>query len=250
MKSRLAQIDAGLAAAVVPGRAAKEKAYLKSALTHLGVPVPRIRKIARAAADGLDGQGARALAEALWQAPVHERRVAAVEVLVRCVAALRAGDLQWIERLLREARTWALVDPLAIEVVGRIVAAAADDPAAGETLDRWIADDDKWIRRAAMLALLRPLRQGEGDWERFVRYADRTLEERDFFIRKAIGWTLREAGKKRPDRVAAFLAPRTDRASGVTMREAVKPLDEETRARLLEAHRARRAARPEAPELS
>ena len=50
------------------------------------------------------------------------------------------------------------------------------------------------------------------------------LEEREFFIRKAIGWVLREAGKRRPDDVAAWLAPRTDRASGVTMREAVKYL--------------------------
>ena len=50
------------------------------------------------------------------------------------------------------------------------------------------------------------------------------LEEKEFFIRKAIGWVLREAGKRRPDEVAAWLAPRTGRASGVTMREAVKYL--------------------------
>ena len=74
-----------------------------------------------------------------------------------------------------------------------------------------------------MLALLVPLRRGEpANFERFARYADAMLEEREFFIRKAIGWVLRETGKRQPELVADWLAPRVGRASGVTMREAVK----------------------------
>ena len=91
-------------------------------------------------------------------------------------------------------------------------------------LDRWAADGDFWIRRSAMLALLRDLRAGKGDPERFFRYADAMLEEREFFIRKAIGWILREMGKKRPELVEAWLAPRAHRASGLTLREARKSL--------------------------
>jgi len=55
-------------------------------------------------------------------------------------------------------------------------------------LDRWAADEDFWVRRAALLSLLRPLRRGEGDFGRCARYADMMLAEREFFIRKAIGW--------------------------------------------------------------
>jgi 3-methyladenine DNA glycosylase AlkD len=58
------------------------------------------------------------------------------------------------------------------------------------------------------------------------------LDEKEFFIRKAIGWVLREAGKTRPDEVYEWLAPRVDRASGVTLREAVKYLRPDQRARL------------------
>jgi 3-methyladenine DNA glycosylase AlkD len=58
------------------------------------------------------------------------------------------------------------------------------------------------------------------------------LGEQEFFIRKAIGWVLRETAKSRPDEVYEWLAPRIDRASGVTVREAVKYLDPEQRARL------------------
>lgn len=78
---------------------------------------------------------------------------------------------------------------------------------------------------------------------RFAAYADAMLEEREFFIRKAIGWVLREAGRERPNEVYAWLAPRTHRASGLTMREAVKYLRPAQQATLMSAYRARRPVR-------
>jgi 3-methyladenine DNA glycosylase AlkD len=68
------------------------------------------------------------------------------------------------------------------------------------------------------------------------------LEESEFFVRKAIGWVLREAGKRRPAEVAVWLAPRTHRASGVTMRAAVKYLPASDQERLMAAYRSRRPA--------
>src|SRR5260370_24692425 len=116
----------------------------------------------------------------------------------------------------------------------------AGNPGLTAPRERWAADDDFWLRRSAMLALLRPLRRGEGDFERFSRYADQMLEEKEFFIRKAIGWILRDTAKRRPELVAAWLAPRAHRASGVTVREAVKPLPPSTRDRLLAAYASRK----------
>ena len=110
---------------------------------------------------------------------------------------------------------------MAVHLAGRLIVRF---PELEATLDRWATDGDFWLRRAALLALLLPLRRGGGDFERFGRYADGMLEEREFFIRKAIGWVLREVGKKRPELVAAWLAPRLGRASGLTVREAMKYL--------------------------
>ena len=90
-----------------------------------------------------------------------------------------------------------------------------------------------------MLALLRPVRRGDGDFERFSRYADAMLDEKEFFIRKAIGWVLRETSKKRPDLVDTWISARTGRASGVTMREAVRYLDPARRAELMRAYNER-----------
>jgi len=112
---------------------------------------------------------------------------------------------------------------------------SANDDDALAVLDRWAGDDDFWVRRAALLALLVPLRKGGGDFDRFCRYADAMLDEKEFFILKAIGWVLRDTARKRPAMVYEWLLPRAGRASGVTLREAVKPLSAEQRAAVLAA---------------
>jgi 3-methyladenine DNA glycosylase AlkD len=240
-------VDAALRAAGDPDRADQERRYLKSDLVHYGVTVPALRRIVRTevrAAGPLAHDRVVAAVLLLWDEPatdpVHERRAAAVELLEMDVGLLAPDDLPVLERLLRESRTWALVDNLAASVVGPLLEA---HPEALDVLDRWVADDDVWLRRAALLALLVPLREGRGDWERFAGYADRLLEEREFFIRKAIGWVLRDTSRRRPELVAAWLAPRTGRASGVTVREAVKRLPDATRTELLVAYREHRPAR-------
>ncbi|MEX1207773.1 MAG: DNA alkylation repair protein [Acidimicrobiia bacterium] len=172
-------------------------------------------------------------ANRLWSTRVHECRMAAVELLVLGGDELEAGDVPMLERLLRESRTWALVDPLAASVVGRL----DERVGIGPDLERWATDPDFWMRRSALLAHLMQLRSGVGTTDRFLRFADVMLDESEFFIRKAIGWGLRELGKKRPAVVEAWLAPRVHRASGVTMREAVKPLDALTAERLMAEYR-------------
>ena len=229
-----------LRAAGTADRAAQEKRYLKSELEFFGVGVPALRRVVKSAVrgyPGLDEAGMVAWAVALWRAPVHERRMAAAEILTLAAPRLGAGDLTTVERLLRESGTWALVDGLAVSVAGEI---ALRDRRSWPVIDGWAADPDFWVRRSALLALLRGVRTGRPDLPRFTRYAEPLLAEREFFIRKAIGWILRDTAKRRPEMVAAWLAPRAHRASGVTMREAVKPLPPEVAARLLAARAGQR----------
>lgn len=237
-----ADLEARLAARARPERAAKEAAYLKSDLQHVGVPVPDVRRVVRDLAREL-GPLANgdlvALAAALWERPVHECRLAAVELLVLCAEQLRPGDVVLLERLLREARTWALVDPLSAKVVGSLCDRYPDD--LDPVVRRWATDDDVWIRRSALLAHLEALRVGRGEWQRFCDLADPLLEDREFFVRKALGWVLRDTGRRRPDLVADWLEPRVRRAAGLTVREAVKHLPEDHRDRI-RAARARPAS--------
>jgi 3-methyladenine DNA glycosylase AlkD len=228
----IAEIDGELRSRGTAERAEHEKAYLKSDLAHYGTTVPAIRSVVKTInrrPPRLDHDELIAVVTGLWAKPVHERRMAAVELLELDVEMLRPHDLPLLEELLRQSRTWALVDSLAASVVGNLVDRFAELAA---TLDRWSVDDDFWIRRSALLALLGGLRAGKGDFDRFGRYADAMLEEKEFFIRKAIGWVLRETARKRPELVYAWLLPRAGRASGVTLREALKPLSEQQRAEI------------------
>jgi 3-methyladenine DNA glycosylase AlkD len=157
---------------------------------------------------------------------------------------MQPTDIVLLERLIRESKTWALVDGLAASVAGSLVERF---PEVADTLDVWSTDEDFWVRRSSLLAFLGPIRRGGGDFARFSRYADGMLEEREFFIRKAIGWVLREAGKRRPDLVYSWLLPRAQRASGLTVREAVKYLPASERDEILTVHRQRAAAKTTTP---
>jgi 3-methyladenine DNA glycosylase AlkD len=244
LSALVAEADKQLRAIGTPERALHEKAYLKSSLEHTGATLPAIRAMGRAISrnhPGFDASQAFVLAGKLWKEPVHERRMLAVVVLEEYAETMRAQDLERLEPMLRESHTWAFVDGLAGVVAARIVLADPVSPVVDATLRRWGADGDFWLRRSALLAHLHTLgRRGQfHGWERFCELADAMLDEREFFIRKAIGWVLREAGKRRPELVVEFLGPRVGRASGVTVREAVRYLEPEDRNALLAAYRSR-----------
>ena len=207
-----------------PERARGERTYLKSSLEFLGVDAAGIRGTARAfvaARPDLTRADITTLVEALWRTRCHELWQVGTALLERTTDRLSADDLALVERLLRRAQSWAHVDFLATAVAAPLVLKSGRSR---RYLDRWARDEGFWIRRAALLALLPPLRRGAGDFDQFVRYAVPMLGEDQFFIRKAIGWVLREISKKRPALVAAFLRDHASQVSGLTYREATKYL--------------------------
>jgi len=239
IRSTIAAIEEELRAVGTQDRAVGEKRYLKSDLEFLGATVPQVRTQAKAwlrSHPELSGQELCPLVSALWRCRVHELRSLGVELLTDRVELLTATDLELVEWILRRANTWAHVDPVAVKIAGPLV---EKYPNLESDLDRWSMEECLWLRRSALLAHLLSLRRGEGEWMRFSRYAAQMLEEKEFFIRKAIGWVLREAGKATPLRVIVFLDTHLDEISGLSLREAIRPLDSEVRDRLLAAYRNR-----------
>ncbi|MDQ6710881.1 MAG: DNA alkylation repair protein, partial [Candidatus Dormibacteraeota bacterium] len=173
-----------------PTRAVEEKRYLKSDLAFYGCGLNAIRTAVRQVKrdhPDLEVARLRRLVRLLWKDPTFERRIAAVLLLDAFLSLLTPQDIKLVERLIRESETWALVDELSGVIASPLVERY---PELNRTLDQWAVDQDFWVRRSALLALLRPLRRGGGDFPRFGGYADRMLDEREFFIRKAIGWVL------------------------------------------------------------
>jgi 3-methyladenine DNA glycosylase AlkD len=142
-------------------------------------------------------------------------------------------DLEFIAELVRKCSTWALVDPLS-GPASRIV--VQELPEVGSILDSWSSDPNFWLRRFSLIVLMRSLRESDSEWPRFVRYADSMIEEKEFFVRKAIGWVLRDVSKIRPQHVNEFVRRHMPVISGVTFREAVKYLPELERTELRTAY--------------
>ncbi|MGB1586243.1 MAG: DNA alkylation repair protein [Thermoplasmatota archaeon] len=222
MDERVGWLVEQLAAVGTADRAVHEKKYLKSDLEHLGASVPATRNIAKQAARQWPDAVANPwpLVQACWAEGIYELRSGMAFFLEHADVGPDAVDA--VEALLRDAHTWAIIDQLAIRIVPRL---EPDDA----LLRRWLADDDFWVRRTAILAPLLAFRLDPDDaaLQQWAKRVAPHLNETEFFIRKAIGWMLREIGKTRPDWTAEFVL--RHEMSGLTRREATRNLPEALR---------------------
>jgi 3-methyladenine DNA glycosylase AlkD len=159
--------------------------------------------------------------DALYATDWFDLRSAAAVLLERKRKLLEARDAALVVELCRRSACWAHVDLLAVKVLGHLL---AENHMLIKKLPTYARDESFWVRRASLLAQLDELKRGRGDFALFTSLAVPMLPEKEFFIRKAIGWVLREVSKKRPELVQRFLRHHGARASGLTRREAGKYL--------------------------
>jgi 3-methyladenine DNA glycosylase AlkD len=179
---------------------------------HRGAVAPIIRGFAPANADEL-----RSGTEGLWAMREREYQYVAVGLLARYHAMLSLDDLPWLLELAQQKSWWDTVDSL-VKVVGKIVLRSG---AKGRrTMDRAVKHGNFWVRRIAMLHQL-GLR-GDTNTETLFRYAELLAAEKEFFIRKAIGWALRDYAWHDWQAVEKFLGGARSRLSGLSYREASK----------------------------
>jgi 3-methyladenine DNA glycosylase AlkD len=205
-----------------PERAQGMKAYMKSELSFFGVDQAAVRGACRDFATlHADAHVDEVLdaVEALARSPWFELRSAAIGVLERRKKELGPGHLATLLRWVRGMACWAHVDWIATKLVGAVI---ARHPTERDRLSRWARDPHLWVRRTALLAQLDELRSGGGDFALFEQIAAPMLAEKEFFIRKAIGWVLRETARRRPELVRRFIAAHGAEMSGLTRREASK----------------------------
>jgi len=212
-------IRAGLRAAADPARAPGQQAYMKSEMPFLGVAVPEVRRIVRtSASQTADAAILRAAASELWDAASHrEERYAGMLLL-----GLRPTRAHWenvalVEHMVRTGRWWDITDELAHRL------AELHDVLPHETADlvrRWSTDAELWVRRIAILSQLG--RRDRVDRELLAELIEPNRPDADFFIRKAIGWALREYARVDPDWVRDYVG--THELSPLSRREALKHL--------------------------
>jgi 3-methyladenine DNA glycosylase AlkD len=203
-------------------RAAKAAAYMKGVAPFLGIPAPERRNLSRTVLAGTprpEEADCTAVALRCWSLPEREYHYFAADYLRRHAGRCSSGFLPVARRLVTTVPWWDTVDALAAHVVGPLVAA---DPALGAVMDAWIDDEDMWVVRTALLHQLRY--RDATDSGRLFDHCLRRAGHPDFFVRKAIGWALREYARTDPDAVRQFVDGARDRLSPLSVREALKHL--------------------------
>lgn len=220
----LARIEAALRPLADAQEAQPMRAYMLGQFDFLGIRATPRRQALRGlpSLKGWDAQALLALADALWAQPEREFQYVAVDLLGKHHRQLGLDALPQLQQLVQRKSWWDTVDGLA-GVVGDILRREQGaQPAVQARMDAWLTHADLWVRRVAMLHQLGWREQT--DEARLLRSALTLAHEKDFFIRKAIGWALRDHARTRPDAVRDFLAQQADRLSGLTRREAGKHL--------------------------
>ena len=213
------RIRDALRAAADPSRAAGQQAYMKSAMPFHGVSVPDARRIARAAARSeTDATTLQGVARSLWDDASHrEERYAAMALLALRPLNANPDWVPLIEHMVRTGQWWDVTDELAHRVAALHDAHPVDTAA---LVRQWSVDADMWMRRLAILSQLG--RGARVDRDLLADVIEPNRADGEFFIHKAIGWSLRECARVAPEWVRGYVDGHE--LSPLSRREALKHL--------------------------
>jgi 3-methyladenine DNA glycosylase AlkD len=203
-------------------RAASMQRYLKTEM-----PMYGLHKAARLEVEKVMHQHVvvdtiemyQATIKSLWQLPHREEKYLAIDLALKHKQFIGLEALDLFESMLREDYMWwDLSDPISVNLIGRVAMRHDIE----SKLSQWIDDDNLWLRRTAILAQLKHKTTVNADL--LFGFCRERMHEREFFVRKAIGWALREYSKTNPEAVIAFLNKEKTNLSGLSYREGAKLL--------------------------
>jgi len=221
-------IRAELARHADPARAAGQQRYMKSTIPYRGLTSPQLTAVLRPilADPGFriaDGDGWEATIRTLWDEVAYREEWYAAIALAR-----HRTYRPWVDsesmplwrHLVVTGAWWDVVDEVATHLVRDVLEGSPD--VEGLRLREWAVDDDLWLRRTAIICQVG--RKDRLDESLLADAIEPNLADRDFFLRKAIGWALRDHARIAPDWVRAFVDAHAGELSGLSRREATRHL--------------------------
>ena len=202
-------------------QAQKMGAYMRHQFAFLGVSAPLRRVISKPFLQ--EGKKAAAtdwdFVHQCWENPYREMQYVALDYLKLRQQYLSPADIPLLKQLILTKSWWDSIDCLD-RIVGNI---ALRYPELNALLLAWSGDDNQWLRRIAIDHQL--LRKEQTHTELLAQILVNNLEQKAFFINKAIGWALREYSKTNPEWVRTFIAQHQSRMAKLSIREASKYLE-------------------------
>lgn len=196
------------------------RAYMRNKFAYLGITTPRRRDATKSlirAFAPIKATTLKSAALALWKMQYREYQYVAADLLAHHQGVFEFEDLPWLIELATSNPWWDTVDCFYKIIGGVALRSAAKGRRA---MDRAVKHGDLWVRRIAMLHQVGM--KSDTDTVRLFRYADQLAPEKDFFIRKAVGWALRDYAWHDWRTVEKYLAQAETRLSSLSVREARK----------------------------
>jgi 3-methyladenine DNA glycosylase AlkD len=204
-------------------KAAGMSRYMRNLFPYYGIPAPVQRQIFREVLTGAatpTEHELRSVARACWKRPEREWQYFACGYLRRHVRVASPGFLPTVGYLVTTKSWWDTVDSLAAHTTGSLVTTW---PELADAMDEWIASDNIWLARTAILHQLGY--KSATDADRLFSHCLRRAGDPEFFVRKAIGWALREYSKTDGPAVRRFVRDHRSELSGLSQREGLKWLE-------------------------
>ena len=214
-------------------RAINGKRYLKSPHKFFGVSLPvtgMIAKEFRKLNPKAEKKFIIALVNNLWNSEYHDEKKLGLRILQFFPEHLDYSVMPFLEKMLQQSTGWDFVDDISIHLIGTVL---EKDKRVYDYLKKWSRSENFWMKRSSLISQILLFRNGRGDKELFFKFAEKMISEKEFFIRKAMGWCLREISKATPEDAFKFLIKIKGRASGLTMREGSKRLPEHKKTLIL-----------------
>jgi 3-methyladenine DNA glycosylase AlkD len=197
-------------------------AYMKNKFAFLGIKTPlRIELFKTFLKENSLPQQAElhAVISALWDLPEREFQYVAVSLFDKFKKDYREDDISLTEKIIIEKSWWDTVDGIAAWIAGDYFRKFPEK--IQPVTRRWMDSGNMWLQRSALLFQLRYKQHTNEDL--LFGYIKELTSSPEFFIRKAIGWTLREYSKTNPGRVQQFV-DQTPMA-GLSKKEALKVIE-------------------------
>lgn len=209
-------------ALALPQNARPMEAYMKNRFPFLGIKTTERRTVFRELLKRHKGeisQHARAISQELWALPQREYHYCAVEVFIEATKkGFDKGDISLFEKMIITSSWWDTVDVIAKYLVGGYLKQFTE--MREKVIEKFSSSGNMWLNRTAILFQLGYKK--ETNAALLFRECDKHKGSKEFFIRKAIGWALREYAKTNPEAVKSFV--KMAGLSPLSEREALKNL--------------------------
>lgn len=201
-------------------RAAQMSAYMKDKFAFLGIPKPKVKKLAKSYIqsaskyEDIDWN----FINLCWEKNYREAQYAGTEYIYSIQKKLTDKDIDKIKKLIITKSWWDIADALD-KVIGK---RALEYPSVNDEMLEWSMSDNIWLRRVAIN--YQRLLKKKTSTELLEKIICNNLGTKEFFINKAIGWSLREYSKVNPDWIRGFLQKYESKLAKLSIKEASKYL--------------------------